>query len=46
MYFALKGDNFDGNKFVKQAFEGGAKYCIVDDKEAIKQELYISRRRT
>ena len=35
MYFALKGDNFDGNQFVKQAFDGGAKYCIVDDKNAL-----------
>ncbi len=35
MYFALKGENFDGNEFVNKAFEGGAKYCIVDDKEAI-----------
>lgn len=35
MYFALKGDNFDGNKFVKQAFESGAKHCIVDDKNAV-----------
>ena len=35
MYFALKGDNFNGNKFVKQAFESGAKHCIVDDKNAV-----------
>jgi len=35
MYFALKGDNFDGNKFVKQAFENGAKYCVVDDSNVI-----------
>jgi len=35
MYFALKGDNFDGNKFVKQAFESGAKHCIVNDKNAV-----------
>jgi len=35
MYFALKGKNFDGNEFVNKAFEGGAKYCIVDDKEAV-----------
>ncbi|WP_426429443.1 UDP-N-acetylmuramoyl-tripeptide--D-alanyl-D-alanine ligase [Winogradskyella sp. HB-48] len=35
MYFALKGDNFDGNKFVKQAFVNGAKYCVVDDKNAV-----------
>ena len=35
MYFALKGDNFNGNEFVNQAFEGGAKYCVVDDHSAI-----------
>jgi len=35
MYFALKGDNFDGNKFVDKAFKGGAKYCVVDDTDAL-----------
>ena len=35
MFFALKGDNFDGNKFVNRAFNGGAKYCIIDDESAI-----------
>ncbi|WP_422105816.1 UDP-N-acetylmuramoyl-tripeptide--D-alanyl-D-alanine ligase [Winogradskyella sp.] len=35
MYFALKGDNFDGNQFVNQAFENGAKYCVVDDDKAV-----------
>ncbi|MEF3080131.1 UDP-N-acetylmuramoyl-tripeptide--D-alanyl-D-alanine ligase [Winogradskyella poriferorum] len=35
MYFALKGANFDGNKFVNKAFESGAKYCVVDDKNAV-----------
>ncbi|WP_299102816.1 UDP-N-acetylmuramoyl-tripeptide--D-alanyl-D-alanine ligase [uncultured Winogradskyella sp.] len=34
-YFALKGDNFDGNKFVSKAFNGGAKYCVVDDKTSV-----------
>ncbi|WP_431159176.1 UDP-N-acetylmuramoyl-tripeptide--D-alanyl-D-alanine ligase [Winogradskyella poriferorum] len=34
MYVALKGENFDGNRFVKDAFEKGAKYCIVDDPNA------------
>ncbi|QXP77811.1 MULTISPECIES: UDP-N-acetylmuramoyl-tripeptide--D-alanyl-D-alanine ligase [Winogradskyella] len=33
MYFALKGDNFDGNQFVQKAFDGGAKYCIIDNIE-------------
>ena len=35
MYFALKGEHFDGNQFVEQAFEKGAKYCVVDDKDAV-----------
>lgn len=32
LFFALKGDNFNGNTFAKQALENGAKYCIVDEK--------------
>ncbi|WP_430467520.1 UDP-N-acetylmuramoyl-tripeptide--D-alanyl-D-alanine ligase [Winogradskyella ouciana] len=35
MYFALKGDNFDGNEFVEQAFNRGAKYCVVDNNKAV-----------
>lgn len=35
IYFALKGDNFDGNNFVDKAFEAGAKYCVVDNKNAV-----------
>ncbi|WP_225037041.1 UDP-N-acetylmuramoyl-tripeptide--D-alanyl-D-alanine ligase [Winogradskyella sp. SM1960] len=35
MYFALKGDNFDGNKFVSKAFDAGAKFCVVDNKAAV-----------
>lgn len=35
MYFALKGENFDGNKFVQDAFDGGAKYSVVDDETAV-----------
>lgn len=35
MYFALKGDHFDGNTFVKQAFAKGAKYCVVDSDLAV-----------
>lgn len=34
MYFALKGPNFNGNKFVKQALVAGASYCVVDEEEA------------
>lgn len=30
MFFALKGDNFDGNEFAIEALEQGAKYAVVD----------------
>jgi len=32
MFFALKGDNFDGNKYANKALEKGAKYAIIDNK--------------
>lgn len=32
MFFALKGANFDGNTFTKQAIEAGAKYVVIDNK--------------
>ncbi|WP_411768699.1 UDP-N-acetylmuramoyl-tripeptide--D-alanyl-D-alanine ligase [Winogradskyella sp. A3E31] len=38
MYFALKGDNFDGNKFAQQAKEKGTRYCIVDNSEISEQD--------
>ena len=31
LFVALKGENFDGNQFVKQAIEAGAKYAITSD---------------
>lgn len=31
LFFALKGDNFNGNLFAKQALEKGAAYAIVDE---------------
>lgn len=31
MFFALKGDRFDGNQYALQALEKGAAYCVVDD---------------
>lgn len=33
IFFALKGANFNGNKFAENALELGAKYAIVDEKE-------------
>lgn len=37
IFFALKGANFDGNKFCKQALNQGAKLCVVDV-EALKND--------
>lgn len=31
LFFALKGDNFNGNRFAVQALEKGAAYAIVDE---------------
>ena len=31
LFFALKGDNFDGNVFAKDALAKGAAYCIIDN---------------
>lgn len=31
LFFALKGDNFDGNRFARQAIAGGAAFAVIDD---------------
>lgn len=31
LFFALKGANFDGNRFAQQALDAGASYAVVDD---------------
>lgn len=33
IFFALKGDNFNGNKFAKQAFDAGAAFAVIDEEE-------------
>lgn len=33
LFFALKGNNFDGNKFATAAVEKGASFAIIDDKQ-------------
>jgi len=33
LFFALKGANFDGNKFAAQALENGAAYAVIDNPE-------------
>jgi UDP-N-acetylmuramoyl-tripeptide--D-alanyl-D-alanine ligase len=41
LFFALKGDNFDGNQFAQGAIERGAAYAIVDDPAVVKSAQYI-----
>lgn len=33
IFFALKGGNFNGNAFAKQAIAAGAAYAVIDEKE-------------
>jgi UDP-N-acetylmuramoyl-tripeptide--D-alanyl-D-alanine ligase len=33
IFFALKGENFNGNKFARQALDAGASFAIIDEKE-------------
>lgn len=41
LFFALKGDNFNGNKYATQALKGGASYAIIDEEEYALNEQYI-----
>jgi UDP-N-acetylmuramoyl-tripeptide--D-alanyl-D-alanine ligase len=41
IYFALKGPNFNGNKFAVEALEKGAAYAVVDELFAEKNEKII-----
>lgn len=33
IFFALRGDNFNGNTFAKKALEAGSAYAVIDDKD-------------
>lgn len=37
IFFALQGENFDGNQFVRQALEAGCKYVVTDDQSMQKE---------
>jgi len=37
MFFALKGDTFDGNAYAISALEKGAAYAVIDEKEYAKE---------
>ncbi|MEZ5045861.1 MAG: UDP-N-acetylmuramoyl-tripeptide--D-alanyl-D-alanine ligase [Chitinophagaceae bacterium] len=41
LYFALKGDRFDGNQYASQAIELGASYAIIDNEDLAENENMI-----
>jgi len=41
IFFALKGDNFNGNKFALLAVDKGCKYAIVDEEEYVVDDRFI-----
>ena len=41
IFFALKGPNFNGNQYAKQALEDGASLCVVDEDTGIHHEQVI-----
>ncbi|PJA07515.1 MAG: UDP-N-acetylmuramoyl-tripeptide--D-alanyl-D-alanine ligase [Flavobacteriales bacterium CG_4_10_14_0_2_um_filter_32_8] len=41
IFFSLKGEKFNGNKFAKDAIEKGAKYAVIDEKEYQISKNYI-----
>jgi UDP-N-acetylmuramoyl-tripeptide--D-alanyl-D-alanine ligase len=41
LFFALKGDNFNGNEFALQAIESGSAFAIIDDSKYAVNEHFI-----
>lgn len=41
IFFALKGDNFDGNKYAKEALQKGASLAIIDNEKYYLNDKYI-----
>lgn len=41
IFFALKGNNFDGNIYAQQALEKGASYAVIDNPEYALGDKYI-----
>lgn len=41
IFFALKGDKFNGNEFAEQALKSGASYAIIDEEKYKKSDQYI-----
>ncbi len=41
IFFALKGDNFNGNQYAKDALEKGCSYAIIDEPEYSENDKFI-----
>ena len=41
IFFALKGENFNGNQYAEKAIESGAILAVLDEKEFCKDERYV-----
>jgi UDP-N-acetylmuramoyl-tripeptide--D-alanyl-D-alanine ligase len=41
IFFALKGESFNGNKFAAQALKQGSSYAVVDEQKYVTDERYI-----
>ncbi|TLV00713.1 UDP-N-acetylmuramoyl-tripeptide--D-alanyl-D-alanine ligase [Dyadobacter luticola] len=41
LFFALKGDKFDGNQYASEALQKGAAYVVVDDEKVAADERFL-----
>ena len=41
IFFALKGENFNGNAFAQQALKMGCAYVVIDEKQIINDDRYL-----
>lgn len=41
IFFALKGDHFDGNLFASQALENGCSYAVVDNPDVVQGNNFL-----
>lgn len=41
IFFALKGENFNGNQFAEQALESGCAYAVIDEEQYKKDDRFL-----
>lgn len=44
LFIALRGENFDGNRFAIQALKDGATYAVIDNPELLEQAAELTER--